>query len=256
MTASLKATHIGTATLLIEIGDLRLLTDPTFDPPGAHYGFGFGTGSDKLVGPAIAADRLGRIDAVLLSHDQHGDNLDDTGRALLPGWGQILTTRGGARRLGGTAIGLAPWETQELAGQIRVTATPARHGPPGSLPVAGPVIGFLLEWDGPASPLYISGDTVYFHGTAEVARRYRPKVAVLHIGGASFGITGPIRYTMNGPEAARLATELGAATVVPIHYDGWTHFHETRAATESAFADAGLTGRVRWLTPGVPTGLG
>jgi L-ascorbate metabolism protein UlaG (beta-lactamase superfamily) len=259
MTAALRLTHIGTATLLIEIGELRLLTDPAFDPLGQHYNFGFGTGSDKLLGPAIASEKLGRIDAVLLSHDQHADNLDTAGRALLPGCGPILTTRGGAKRLGGQAQGLEAWESRELgtgANRIRVTATPARHGPPGSLPLAGPVIGFLLEWDGPQSPLYISGDTVYFRGTAEVARRYRTKVAILHIGGVAFPISGPIRYTFNGREAAQLAQELGAATVIPVHYDGWSHFHETREATERAFAEAGLTDRVRWLKPGVATEIG
>jgi L-ascorbate metabolism protein UlaG (beta-lactamase superfamily) len=78
-------------------------------------------------------------------------------------------------------------------------------------------------------------------------------VAVLHIGGAGFPITGPVRYTLDGREAARLAAELGAPTVVPVHYDGWSHFRETRAATERAFAEAGLAERVRWLAPGVPT---
>jgi L-ascorbate metabolism protein UlaG (beta-lactamase superfamily) len=54
----------------------RLLTDPTFDPPGRRYTFGWGSSSRKLTGPAVAATDLGPIDAVLLSHDHHGDNLD------------------------------------------------------------------------------------------------------------------------------------------------------------------------------------
>jgi hypothetical protein len=46
-----------------------------------------------LTGPAIAAAiDLGPIDAVLVSHDHHGDNLDTAGRALLPGAGVVLTT--------------------------------------------------------------------------------------------------------------------------------------------------------------------
>ena len=71
-----RITHIGGPTVLIEVGGWRLLTDPTFDPPGRTYTFGWGTGSRKLVGPAIAAADLAPIDAVLLSHDHHGDNLD------------------------------------------------------------------------------------------------------------------------------------------------------------------------------------
>ena len=102
-------THIGGPTALIEVGGWRLLTDPTFDPPGQRYAFGWGTSSRKLTGPSVAADDLGPIDAVLLSHDHHGDNLDPTGRALLPSAGVIVTTVPGARRLGGSARGLAPW---------------------------------------------------------------------------------------------------------------------------------------------------
>ncbi|MEV6283490.1 hypothetical protein [Kribbella sp. NPDC051770] len=84
--SSVRITHLGGPTALIEVGDFRLLTDPTFDPPGRRYTFGWGTSSVKEAGPAVAVDELPPIDAVLLSHDHHGDNLDDAGRALLPLW--------------------------------------------------------------------------------------------------------------------------------------------------------------------------
>ena len=85
-------THIGGPTVLIEVDGWRLLTDPTFDPPGGHYDFGWGSASRKVGGPAIDVAELGRVDAVLLSHDTHGDNLDDAGRALLPSAGVVVTT--------------------------------------------------------------------------------------------------------------------------------------------------------------------
>src|SRR5437016_3483634 len=121
-------THIGGPTVLIEVVGWRILTDPTFDPPGRRYGFGWGASSHKTTGPAVAADDVGPVDAVLLSHDQHGDNLDPTGRGLLASAGTVLTTRPGARRLGGTARGLAPWRTTSLTApgkpDLDVTATP------------------------------------------------------------------------------------------------------------------------------------
>ena len=86
--------------MLIEAAGRRLLTDPTFDPPGGAYRFGWGTGSRKTAGPAIAAAALPPIDAVLLTHDHHGDNLDPSGRALLPAARAVVTTTSGARRLG------------------------------------------------------------------------------------------------------------------------------------------------------------
>src|SRR3954469_20408715 len=109
---SLAITLIGGPAALIEIDGFRLLTDPTFDRPGA-YKLPHVT-LEKLVGPALAIDQIGRIDAVLLSHDQHSDNLDTSGRDLLRQVPRVLTTVAGAGRLGGHAEGLAPWASVEL----------------------------------------------------------------------------------------------------------------------------------------------
>jgi L-ascorbate metabolism protein UlaG (beta-lactamase superfamily) len=93
-------THIGGPTVLIEVGGWRILTDPTFDPPGEHWNFGWGATSRKLAGPAIAPTDIGPIDIVLLSHDHHGDNLDHAGREMLSRAGTVVTTIPGKRRLG------------------------------------------------------------------------------------------------------------------------------------------------------------
>jgi L-ascorbate metabolism protein UlaG (beta-lactamase superfamily) len=248
-------TYIGGPTALIEIGGLRLLTDPVFDPPGGKYSFGLGTGSEKLDAPALAPGELGRIDAVLLTHDHHADNLDPAGRALLPSAGRVVTTTSGAGRLGGNALGLDPWASTTLQApggpEVRVTATPARHGPPLSHSLVGDVIGFMLEWDGQRDgALWISGDTVYYRGVAEVGRRFDVGTGLIHIGGVRFPISGPARYTMNANEAARVASEFGLRTLLPIHYEGWKHFREGRADAEQAFAAAGVSDRVRWLDAG------
>ena len=95
----MQLTHLGGPTVLVELDGWRILTDPTFDPPGRRYAFGWGTSSTKTAGPAQRAGALGPVDAVLLSHDHHADNLDDLGRALLPGVGTVVTTRPGSSRL-------------------------------------------------------------------------------------------------------------------------------------------------------------
>ena len=66
---NIHLTYIGGPTILIEVGTLRLLTDPTLDLPG-NYETGAFTHS-KLVGPAVSASEIGSIDAVLLSRDHH-----------------------------------------------------------------------------------------------------------------------------------------------------------------------------------------
>jgi L-ascorbate metabolism protein UlaG (beta-lactamase superfamily) len=252
---SVHATHIGTATLLLEIDGVRLLTDPVFDAPGRTYGFGWGTSSTHLEKPALDVSQLGALDAVLLSHDQHGDNLDDAGRALLPTVPKVVTTRAAFNRLGlKSAVGLLPFE-QTKVGPLTITATPARHGPPGSLPIVGHVIGFIIEGGSLTSPIYISGDTVWFDGVAEVARRYRPGLAFLHLGGVRFPISGPLRYTFNAQEAVLAANALGSQQVVPLHYEGWTHFRQPRVEATAVFEQAGLGPRVKWLERGVRTAL-
>ncbi len=87
----LKFTYIGGPTALLELGGLRLLTDPTFDPAGEEYPTGVYT-LRKTAGPALGPESLGRLDAVLLSHDHHFDNLDHAGRTLFERAGGVLTT--------------------------------------------------------------------------------------------------------------------------------------------------------------------
>ena len=254
---TVRMTHIGGPTVLIEVGGWRLLTDPTFDSPGRKYNFGWGTSSRKLAGPAVAASDLGHVDAVLLSHDHHDDNLDDAGRALLPSAGTVVTTIPGAKRLGGNARGLAAWETTRLEAPgrtpLEIVATPCRHGPPLSRPLVGAVIGFALRWEGQENGvLWISGDTVLYDGVREVADRLEVDTALVHLGGVRFPVTGPLRYTMTAAEAVELCGLIGPRTVVPIHYEGWKHFRQGREAIESEFAGAPAAFResLRWLPLG------
>src|SRR6478735_9610959 len=101
-----RITHIGGPTVLIEFGGWRILTDPTFDAPGRTYDFGWGTRSRKTTGPAVSLEQLGPVDAVLVTHDHHADNLDDAGRRVLATARDVVTTRSAAGRIGGTARGL------------------------------------------------------------------------------------------------------------------------------------------------------
>lgn len=258
-----RLTHVGGPTVLIEVGGWRILTDPTFDDPGRRYSFGWGAGSRKVTGPAVAAEALGPIDAALLSHDHHGDNLDAAGRALLPSLGTVVTTMPGARRLGGRSQGLRPWSSLHLEAPgrmpIEVTATPCRHGPPLSRPIVGDVIGFALRWDGQDhGVLWISGDTVLFDGVREVAERLRVDTAIVHLGGVRFPITGPIRYTMTAQKAVQLCEVIRPRTVIPVHYEGWRHFRQPQTMIEEAFARSPehIRRSLRRLPLGTPIELG
>lgn len=257
-TLPVRITHIGGPTALIEIGSLRLLTDPTFEPAGYRYARG-PVEIVKKTGPALDASTLGTVDAVLLSHDHHGDNLDPAGRAYLPHARRVLTTPAGAQRLGGNTQGVNTWQTIDLEGtdglRVRVTATPARHGPKQIEEVIGDVTGWLIEWDSQRhGALYISGDTVLFEGLEELAHRYRIGTALLHFGAAHAAVYGPFHLTMTGEEGARFAKLLGKdATIIPIHYEGWAHFTQGRTEIEQAFAADDLEQQLRFLSFGQPT---
>jgi len=60
----------------------------------------------------------------------------------------------------------------------------------------------------------------------------------------------PLTFTAEG--AVTAARAFAGATIVPLHFEGWAHFSESRAQIEAAFAAAGLAGRLRWPPPGVP----
>lgn len=146
----MRVTRIGGPTVLVELDNWRILVDPTFDPPGRTYEFGLGASSTKTRGPALQSDEVGPVDVILLSHDHHADNLDEAGRSLLPEARHVVTTHSGARRLRlEQGRGLTAGESLLLVlpgkQPLRVTATPARHGPPLSRPLVGDVVGFLLR---------------------------------------------------------------------------------------------------------------
>jgi L-ascorbate metabolism protein UlaG (beta-lactamase superfamily) len=118
------------------------------------------------------------------------------------------------------------------------------------------VIGFALSFtDSPECVLYISGDTVWYPGVQEVARRFPIQVAILHLGAARVPEVGPYHLTMTSAEGVEAARAFPNAHIVPIHFEDWAHFSEGRDAIEHAFASAQLQHRLRWLERGRATQL-
>ncbi|MFD7405971.1 MBL fold metallo-hydrolase [Streptomyces sp. NPDC059866] len=243
-------TVLGGPTAVIDIGGLRLVSDPTFDEPGPH---GYLT---KTAGPAVAESSLGPVDVVLVSHDQHPDNLDDRGRAFAQAAAVVVTGPLSAARLGAAAVGLSPWTSHRVprrdgGGDLTVLAVPAVHGPEdGERDADGnvncEVTGFVLSGSG-LPTVYISGDNASIRTVSEVSRRV-PGIgaALLHAGAARV----PAKFdgrplSMDSRRAAAAAAVLDADIVVPAHYDGWTHFSEGLADLELAFYEAGMSSLLR-----------
>lgn len=258
MTHNVRVTHVGGPTLLIDLGGTRFLTDPTFDEPGEYRR---GSTLVKLTPPAVSADSLEPIHAVLLSHDEHADNLDDSGRELLARVPLVLSTPEAAGRLTSAGQvhptrvrGVANWQDTEVTGPdgrtVTVRGVPARHGPEGCEPVTGTVTGFVLQGDD-IPTVYVSGDNASLDLVDEIAARFAPvDIAVLFAGKVSTALLDGADLTLSSEAAASAAERLGATTVVGVHTEGWAHFTEGPDDLRSAFDDAGLGDRLVLPPPG------
>ncbi|MFI2203923.1 MBL fold metallo-hydrolase [Streptomyces sp. NPDC020192] len=239
---------LGGPTVLIEYGGLRVLTDPTFDDRG-EYPSPSGRTLVKTAPPRTSAAELGPVDVVLLSHDQHADNLDHSGRSVLAATPRTFTTPAAAERLGGSTVPLIPWQSAELprpdGGTVTVTATPALHGPKGSEPLVGEVTGFLLT-SADLPSVYVSGDNASLELVQEIADRHGPvDTAVLFAGAPRLAVLDDALLVLDGKGAATAAELLGARRVVPAHCDSWAHFTEGREEVVTAFTEAGLADRLQ-----------
>ncbi|MGI5350481.1 MBL fold metallo-hydrolase [Streptomyces sp. CA-250714] len=241
----------GGPTALFEYGGLRFLTDPTFDAPGDYPTPGGPTLTKTAPSSGTPAD-LGRVDVVLLSHDEHADNLDVSGRALLADVPLTLTTPGGGQRLGAGAKGLADWESVQLdrpdGSTVTVTGVPALHGPGKREEVeavAGQVVGFVLTADD-LPTVYVSGDNASLELVREIAERFGPVDTAILFAGAprTPAVFDGALVVLDSAQAAEAAQILGARRVVPVHYDSWAHFTEGREDLEAAFDAAGLADRL------------
>lgn len=273
---SLTFTHITTATAILNIDGINFLTDPYFGDVGsfsseldwsqARLQEDFGLDEvpppaqlSLSKPPAMRLHDLPPIDAVLLSHEDHYDNLDPEGRKLLDGR-RVFTTRDGAKNLQPrpAVVGLKPWETvtSVIGGkEFRITGTPCKHFP------VGEVTGFLIECDsfgvheesGKPNAIYFSGDTVYIDELKKIKDRVHVMAAILNLGNATFEFPiGPIQITMDGKQGAKLVEDIGADIMVPMHFENWEHFTEHGPDLAKVFEEAGIMHKVCWSAPGVP----
>jgi L-ascorbate metabolism protein UlaG (beta-lactamase superfamily) len=261
---SLSVTYFNTAMILLEIGNIRILTDPVFDPCGSEYHLG-PIELKKLDEPAVKLEefssKFGPVDFILLSHDQHSDNLDAGGRSFLTEAKQVFTHSEGGIRLRETgnsnARGLANWESIMLDSAIglELIALPAQHGPDGTAEATGPVIGFLLKC--PHFSIYLSGDTVPFSGTEEIVEKFKGKIdfAFFNLGAVQLAPMGNLFFSLSANQAAEMAERMEVKTFIPLHFDGWAHFSEKSETARAVLKSSKISEKVHWLVQGEKTKL-
>jgi L-ascorbate metabolism protein UlaG (beta-lactamase superfamily) len=253
-------TFIGHSSFLIQTGGRALLIDPVF--------------ATRLVvlrrqrRAGLRVRDLPPIDAVLLTH-AHMDHLNrpslravtaemrrrglPTPIAIVPNAVEDLVRTLGFRRI----VALKWWESIELPGSaaaapLCITSTPARHwGARMFKDTHRGFGGYVLHAAG-APAIYHSGDTAYFAGFAEIGRRLQPDIALLPIG-AYFPDTYRAVHT-NPEEALQGFLDLGAATMIPMHFNtfrlGREPMQEPLARLLAAASAAGLSDRIDPLVEG------
>jgi L-ascorbate metabolism protein UlaG (beta-lactamase superfamily) len=248
---------VGTATVILRHAGFTLLTDPNFLHKGDHVHLGYGFTSERLTEPAIDLDALPPIDLVLLSH-LHGDHFDQLVAQKLDRTLPIVSTPEavrGLREMGFRATHpLRTWEALEVEkgdARMRITAAPARHGPPVVAGLLPETMGSVLDFPGPAGRdlrMYISGDTLVYDDLHEIPKRFPGvDIALLHLGGTR--LLG-ILITMDGRQGVDAIRIVTPRQVVPIHNDDYTVFKSPLSDFLAEVDRAGLAQRVRTIERG------
>ncbi len=199
-----RLTFLGHSTVLIEVDELRILTDPVL-----REGFGPVRRQVQAVLPQLFED----LDAVFITHGHH-DHLDPPSLRRIPGKPTVIVPRG-FRRFGERA-GLGPVEEVEpgdrlTIDRVRFEVLYAEHsGRREPLGPTGPAIGCLIAG---SRTVYFPGDTDLFPAMGELAGRL--DVAMLPVWG-----WGPTigEGHLNPVRAAAVAAILRARLTIPIHW--------------------------------------
>ena len=214
--AHLAVLWVGHATVLIQIDDKIILTDPVFTNAEGQL-------SARLSEPGLAAENVPPVDAVLISH-LHFDHLSLGSLELLePKIRTLVMPQDGLVYLTDfsfPAMELPRWHSVDLDG-LRITAVPVVHnGMRYGIDIGWmkrAFTGYVIQYHGVT--VYFGGDTAYGPHFKETHNRFG------HIDLALLPIS-PIeprsfmkKSHVDPEEAVRGFLELGAERMVPMHYD-------------------------------------
>jgi len=231
----MKIRQIRNATLVIEYGGKRFLTDPWFAPKDSFPGFE-GTPNSHLWNPTVDLPvpiaELTDVDAVILTH-VHPDHWDDVAASALrkdiPFFVQHFGDREIVRAAGFTDV-------QVLTGNpefdgVKLIKTPGQHGSDDCVQaiydLLGEVCGVVLK-HAQEKTLYLAGDTVYNDFVAANLRTFEPGVVVMNCCDAQ--VTGLGSIIMNKEHVAEVYRAAPKAMLVASHMEAVNHATLTRAA--------------------------
>lgn len=214
----LAAVWLGHASVMVEIGGLRILTDPVLSDVASP----FAIGPKRLHPPPISMHELKRINAVLISHD-HYDHLDmQTIQALAESGSAFFVPLGVGAHL--ERWGVDPdqiremdwWDSIEI-NSVRIHCTPARHYS-GRRRMDNSTLWSSWLVRSPTRSFYFSGDTGYADHFKEIRSRLGPVDLTLMKVGAYGDPEGWFDIHMNPESAVKAQLDLGAGVMLPVHW--------------------------------------
>jgi N-acyl-phosphatidylethanolamine-hydrolysing phospholipase D len=238
--ARLSVLWVGHATVLLQIDDRYLLTDPVFTER-------VGTFSRRLVEAGLPARALPPHLSVVVSH-RHFDHLSpDSFPLIADRVDDVLTPEGAGADVprGAYAVHELCWWSSFTRDGLRITAVPAAHEgnrflhDGASHPRA--FGGYVIEYHGLG--VYFAGDTAYDASLFEALGRRFPRLdlALLPIGPIE-PATMMRAHHIAPSEALDAFAALGASALVPIHFATFLHSYDEVGDVERAF-DLALANR-------------
>ncbi len=224
----LRVTYIGHATLLIEIGGKRFLTDPNFDEALGKF-------LPRVSAPGIALEKLPKLDAILLTH-AHADHLSFKSLSALPSDVPIYTPPAIARWLAKQgyrhAVGIAPGEAADVSGvTIRTAAATHRGNRYGLDRWRSATNMYLMETN--KTSCFFAGDTALTAGSTRLVDHHLEAhgrtldLALLPIGHAPWWKPGFRKGHLTGADALTLFERLRAKYFIPYHWGTFNHVTST-----------------------------
>jgi len=222
----MNVTLVRSATVILELRGRRLLVDPMLDPAGARppiENTANPVDNPTVELPLPVEEIVSGLDGVIVTH-RHKDHLDDTAVRVLPRELPVLCQPEDEDALRDLGFDVRAVETSFDWDGLVVHRVPARHGFGEVADALAPVSGFVLD------DLYLAGDTVWYEAVEETIERFRPRVAIVNAGGASFLEGGLI---VMGVDDVR-ETVARVPVVVAVHLEALNHCHLTRAELAAA----------------------
>jgi L-ascorbate metabolism protein UlaG (beta-lactamase superfamily) len=218
----MQITLVRSATLVLEVRGRRILVDPMLDPAGARPPIE--QTANPVRNPTVELpfppeEIVAGLDAVLVTHC-HKDHFDKTAERLLPRDVPVFCQPEDEERLHSVGLAVRPVEASLDWDGLVLHRTPARHGFGAVAEALAPVSGFVLD------DLYLAGDTVWYEEVEQTIARFRPRVAVVNAGGASF-LDGSL-IVMGVDDVREVAARV--PLVVCVHLEAINHCHLSRTA--------------------------